>query len=234
MKVTYLGHSGFLVETQQAYYLFDYIRGQVPEPSGGKPLYIFVSHSHSDHFSRKIFQSRKIPRADGYVLSYDIRKKYRRGNVGWMEEYNDKIFWAEPGKAVRLPQCRVLPLKSTDLGVAYLVEEQGLRIYHAGDLNWWHWEGETLAWNRNMEVNYKREIDRLKGRKIDLAFVPLDPRLEGAYWYGMDYFLKNVPATAVFPMHFWEDYEVIGRYVREHGGQQQIQKIEREGQEYEI
>lgn len=234
MKVTYLGHSGFLVETQKAYYLFDYIRGQVPEPSGGKPLYIFVSHSHGDHFSRKIFQSRKVPQADGYILSYDIRKKYRRGNVEWIEDNGEKIFWAEPGKAVRLPQCRVLPLKSTDLGVAYLVEEEGLRIYHAGDLNWWHWEGETPAWNRNMEVNYKREIDRLKGRKVDLAFVPLDPRMEGAYWYGMDYFLKNVPAAAVFPMHFWEDYGVIDRYVREHGGQDQIQKIEREGQEYEI
>ena len=31
-----------------------------------------------------------------------------------------------------------------------------------------------------MEVNFKREIDSMKGRKIDIAFVPLDPRQEEA------------------------------------------------------
>ena len=33
-------------------------------------------------------------------------------------------------------------LKSTDEGVAYIVHSDGITIYHAGDLNWWHW---TLA-----------------------------------------------------------------------------------------
>lgn len=234
MKVTYLGHSGFFVETQQAYYLFDYIRGQVPEPEGGKPLYVFASHSHGDHFSEKIFRPEEVPTAERYILSYDIIKKYRKGKVQWATDYQDKICRAQPGQAITLPRCRVTSLKSTDIGAAYLIEEDDCRIYHAGDLNWWYWEGEALAWNHNMEINYKREIDRLKGMEMDVAFVPLDPRLESGYWYGLDYFLQNVPAKHVFPMHFWKDYSVIDRYLKEHGGEGQIHKIEREGQSYEI
>lgn len=234
MKVIYLGHSGFLVETHRAYYLFDYIRGHIPELTGGKPLYVFASHSHGDHFSPVIFREAAVPAADAYILSYDIRKKFRNSPAAWPGDCAERISWAMPGNETVLEDCRVIPLKSTDLGVAYLVEEEGLSIYHAGDLNWWHWEGEAIAWNRNMEVNYKREIDRLRGRHIDLAFVPLDPRLGEAYWYGMDYFLRTLSVSCVFPMHFWEDYTVIDRYLREHGGAGQIQRIEREDQEYEF
>lgn len=31
---------------------------------------------------------------------------------------------------------------STDEGVAFLVTAEGRTVFHAGDLNWWHWEGE--------------------------------------------------------------------------------------------
>jgi hypothetical protein len=127
-----------------------------------------------------------------------------------------------------------MPFKSTDIGVAFMVREGGICFYHAGDLNWWHWEGETKAKNRNMEVNYKREIERLKGllqeRRLTVAFVPLDPRLENAYWYGMSFFMQTVGAEYVFPMHFWEDYAVIDRYIAEHGSGQNIVKLKVEGQ----
>ena len=232
MKVIYLGHSGFLAETEKAYYLFDYIRGDVPAAKPGKPLYVFASHSHADHFSNAIFQASFAESVSAYVLSYDIRKKFRRSRAGWLTRYGDRIVFAEPGKEIVFPDVKVLPLKSTDIGVAYVVEEEHVRLYHAGDLNWWYWDEEPKAWNRNMETNYKREIDRLRGKKFDAAFVPLDSRLGEAYWYGMDYFLGAVQAEAVFPMHFWEDYSVIPRYVEEHGHGDQIVKIVREGQEF--
>lgn len=234
MKVTYLGHSGFLVETERAYYLFDYIRGELPVWKDGLPLYVFSSHSHEDHFCTGIFAPELAARVTAYILSYDIGKKFRRSRAGWLRENGERILWAEPGKKLEPETCRILPLKSTDLGVAFVVEEEDICIYHAGDLNWWHWEGESKAWNRNMEVNYRREIDRLAGRRMKLAFVPLDPRLGDAYWYGMEYFLRTVSAETVFPMHFWEDYTVIPRYIAEHGKENNIIKIEREGQQYEI
>ena len=36
MKITYLGHSGFLAETDDAYFLFDYYKGTMPELDGSK------------------------------------------------------------------------------------------------------------------------------------------------------------------------------------------------------
>jgi hypothetical protein len=234
MKVTYLGHSGFLVETKQAYYLFDYIRGDLAQWNVQKPLYVFCSHSHEDHFDKKIFAPEIAEYAAAYLLSDDIRKKFQKSRPQWIETYGERIYWVKPEENVILPECRVEPLKSTDLGVAFVVAESETAFYHAGDLNWWYWESEDKAWNRNMEVNYKREIDRLKGKKMELAFVPLDPRLKEAYSYGMGYFLETTDTKTVFPMHFWGDYTVIDRYLKEYGDSERVMKLEREGQEYEI
>ena len=55
MKITYLRHSGFLVELEQVWLLFDYYRGEIPEFPKGKKGYVFVSHRHIDHFNKEIF-----------------------------------------------------------------------------------------------------------------------------------------------------------------------------------
>jgi L-ascorbate metabolism protein UlaG (beta-lactamase superfamily) len=232
MKVTYLGHSGFLVETDSAYYLFDYIRGTLPEWNNGKPLYVFASHSHEDHFIMSIFDNDISSHVSAYLLGSDIKKRLKREKLP--DSVTEKILWANPGETISLPYAdsRVTSLKSTDTGAAFIVEEGENVLYHAGDLNWWHWEGENKAWNRNMEVNYKREIDKLRGRKITAAFVPLDPRQGESYRYGMDYLLglENTKIEHVFPMHFWKEYNVINRYREVCSRPDKIMNIEYEGQ----
>ena len=47
MKITYIHHSAFLVETESAYLLFDYFQGKLPEFSEEKPLYVFAQTSGS-------------------------------------------------------------------------------------------------------------------------------------------------------------------------------------------
>ena len=59
-------------------------------------------------------------------------------------------------------------MKSTDEGVAFIVREKDGTIYHAGDLNWWHWEGEPKSRTEIWKLILK-EIDSMKGRKIDIA-----------------------------------------------------------------
>ena len=51
MKVTYLYHSGFLVEWENCCFLFDYIRGDLPQQAMQKTFFVFCSHSHGDHFT---------------------------------------------------------------------------------------------------------------------------------------------------------------------------------------
>ena len=41
MKVTYLYHSGFLVEWENCCFLFDYIRGDLPQQAMQKPFFVY-------------------------------------------------------------------------------------------------------------------------------------------------------------------------------------------------
>ena len=57
-------------------------------------------------------------------------------------------------------------------------------------------------------MDYQKEIHKLKNIRIDVAFVPLDPRQEEQYYWGLDYFMKHTDTKLVFPMHMWGHYEV--------------------------
>ena len=207
MKITYIHHSSFLVELKQLSLLFDYFQGDVKLPEG-KPAVIFASHRHGDHFSPVIFDFAKECQDVYYVLSDDIWE--RRTPSGLRE----RILFAGPGQEFSLPWLSgisVRTFKSTDEGVAFLIRSPEGVIYHAGDLNNWQWEGEPKDWNRNMEVNYRRQLEAMKNEKIDVAFVPLDPRQGKDFYRGMDDFMKMVGAARVFPMHCWDDFTVISR-----------------------
>lgn len=205
MVVTYIEHSGFSVELPECTLLFDYYLGKLPEFPKEHPLIVFASHVHGDHFQKKIFQLREQYQEVYYVLSDDIPKKYDAPDV----------IWVSSDVKVTVAGCEITCLKSTDEGVAFLVKCGEKTVYHAGDLNWWHWEEESATYNDEMKQNYQREVDKLEGRKIDAAFVPVDPRLEDAYFWGIDYFMRKTDTKEVFPMHFWGKYETIDCLIRQ-------------------
>jgi len=118
-----------------------------------------------------------------------------------------------------LPDFTVQTLASNDEGVAFIVDADGLRIYHAGDLNWWHWEGEPDDYNEGMAVSYKSQIDLLAGKTIDLAFVPVDPRLEGQYAWGINYLMQTVDVRRAVPMHFAADPSIVKKLLEDPASQ---------------
>jgi len=225
MKVTYLKHSGFMVESRNYIYLFDYIGGNIDKAiKSDKKIYVMVSHIHDDHFSKIIFDIATKHDNVTYILSYDVVKKIKKNAILSKMTEQLNIIRVQAHEKYKIDDIVVETLKSTDEGVAFIVSEKDGTIYHAGDLNWWHWEGEPRSWNRNMEVNFKREIDSMRGRKIDIAFIPLDPRQEDAYYLGMNYFIKNVGANEIYPMHFWGEPRIIDRYKSEYGGENIVSK----------
>lgn len=225
MKVTYLKHSGFMVESKNNIYLFDYIGGNIDKAiKSDKKIYVMVSHIHDDHFSKIIFDIATKHDNVTYILSYDVVKKIKKNAILSKMTEQLNIIRVQAHEKYKIDDIVVETLKSTDEGVAFIVSEKDGTIYHAGDLNWWHWEGEPKSWNRNMEVNFKREIDSMRGRKIDIAFIPLDPRQEDAYYLGMNYFIKNVGANEIYPMHFWGEPRIIDRYKSEYGGENIVSK----------
>lgn len=212
MKVTYIYHSGFLVETKKCYYVFDYYRGTIPQLDREKPVIVFCSHAHSDHYNKEIFillEKMEMQHVTA-VLAKDISKyKYPSGDVECVRVRHDE-YYELPG------ETRVYTLLSTDAGVAFVVECPEGTLYHAGDLNDWVWEGEPEKENRQMTGSYRHEIQKLKDVSVDVAFLPLDPRQEEQYAEGILYFLKTVEVKEVFPMHYWDKPEIIDRFQAEY------------------
>lgn len=212
MNVTYIHHSCFLVETSRFYYLFDYEKGILPPMDAAKPIFVLSSHGHHDHYNPQIFPllmdaGMQDVRA---VLSDDIEAP---------EGVN--ALRVSPGRDYNLgPRQTLTTFRSTDLGVAFLIEDQGGLIYHAGDLNDWVWEGEPDAYNREMTTNYRKEIrllaEKLGGQEIHTAFVVLDPRQERDYDRGLCHFLAHIPARDVYPMHYWENPGIIETFLKDH------------------
>ena len=97
-------------------------------------------------------------------------------------------------------------LRSNDMGVAFLVKVEGKTIYHAGDLNWWHWNGEPEEDNEYYKKTFQDEMKYLEGKKIDLAFMLLDPRQEDKYCWGMNYFLEHTDSKVVFSFRYRSAY----------------------------
>lgn len=235
MKITYLHHSSFLVELEQVSLLFDYAGGPFPAPNPDKDLLVFASHRHGDHFSPDIFRLADTHRRPRFILSDDIWQNRVPEPLGCWTEFMDsgRVKHFSEGAGVR-----VTAFHSTDEGVAFLVETEGVAIYHAGDLNDWKWNGETKAWNNNMSANYKRELAKLHDTGItpDIAMLPLDPRQEEWFYLGLHEFMEQVGANWVFPMHFWEDYSVISRLKAmplSENYRSRIADISKEGQVFE-
>lgn len=208
IKVTFIQHSGFLVETETSYLLFDYWKGYIPRLLPDKDLYVFASHFHHDHYTKAIFELDESCRNTYYIMSDDIRI-----NSGYWKKVQDHTFM-KPRDVSRVGNCQISAFDSTDEGVAFLVELDGWVFFHAGDLHWWDWPGEPEEENLMMEKRYCAEMNLLKGRKIDVAFVVLDPRQEESGGLGMDYFVSHMDAGYIFPMHCWEDYDYIKSYYR--------------------
>lgn len=207
INVTYIHHSGFAVETDKNVLIFDYYTegGKIPsldiEKFNNKNIYFFVSHSHGDHFDKKIFDYRN--NNVKFILSDDVDKKY----------ISDDVIMVTPHCKYNIDDISIETLLSNDMGVAFIVNCDNKTIYHSGDLNWWHWNGEPDNWNKSMGEIYKNEVSLLTGKHIDVAFVPVDPRLEENYILAIDYIMKNVDIDYVLPMHFWGDFNVYDRLI---------------------
>lgn len=223
MKIWYLYHSGFAVETKEHFLIFDYWRNTPkggnladgvinPEEIKEKDVIVFSSHNHGDHYNSTILRWGDVIEKYRLVLSDDIPK-------------NENALMVSPNMEYKESDFTLKTLLSNDEGVAFLLDIDGVRIYHAGDLNWWHWEGEPDDWNGEMARIYKEQIALIGDAPIDLAFVPVDPRLEAQYAWGIDYIMKTANVKRVVPMHFGDDAAVVNRLTDDFVAEGYLDKI---------
>lgn len=213
LDVTYYHHSGFSVALDDTLLIFDYWTGETGELpfdkritreylEGFREIVVFASHDHPDHMDADLFSMPKdLPVT--YVVSYDMPIGIRGKRMS-------------PGDVYTIsPKVKVFAYDSTDLGVSFLVELNGIRIFHAGDLNFWHWREEsTLKEIEEAEDDFHQAITPLKGEAIDLAFFPVDPRQGRLFDAGANTFILSVKPRLLVPMHFWGRAEIAVEFAR--------------------
>ena len=213
LDVTYYHHSGFSAAMDDVLLVFDYWlgeKGELPESKritpdmlrAYKEIYVFISHEHPDHLDPTVFEWRKeLPVT--YIVSSDMPVGTRGRRMA-------------PGDEMELSsRVRVKAFESTDLGVSFLVDLCGVHIFHAGDLNFWHWREEsTIKEIEEADERFRRAVDPIMKESIDLAFFPVDPRQGRLFDAGANYFILSVKPRLLIPMHFWGRAEIAEEYAR--------------------
>lgn len=191
----FLHHSGFMLELETMILVFDYYLDPLKRledrlEKTDKPVYFFVSHVHGDHFNRAIRKFEK--RASGYFLHRDCHLALADESL---------LHEMDVGETVNEGPLSVHMYGSTDAGGSYMVEAEGLTIFHAGDLNWWHWAGEGDSENREARDCFFRELSCIKEKEVDIAMLPVDARQQAAREWGVKAYLSHFSAGLLIPMH---------------------------------
>lgn len=216
MKIIYLHHSGFAILANGFTIIIDFYEDSESESQGivhrellkrdGR-LYVLSSHFHSDHFNRTVLEWKNIKSDITYIFSHDIykRRKIEKNTAVWLkkgEEYSDE-------------NIRIKAFGSTDVGISFMIEAEGKTLFHAGDLNNWHWMDESTEeeWKGEEQkfLNELRVINK-EYKKIDIVMFPIDPRLGKEYMRGGIQFINAIQISTFTPMHFWNNYDAANKF----------------------
>lgn len=200
--VTYLTNSGFILSDGKTCMVFDY-QGDCPDRinadfiAKNAQTVFFVSHNHSDHFSPDIYEFADLPGVY-YVLSDDVPETDFASST-------KQFTRLKPGRCATVCGFQVRAFGSTDEGVSFLIEKDGTTIFHAGDLNNWHWKDEST---RHFVKIAQEDFDRILNEipaGMDIAFFPVDPRMGTDYALGAYQFVERIKPLVMIPMHFRQD-----------------------------
>ena len=198
MKITYIYHSGVMVELPSCVLLFDYWKGSFTFPPA-KPRYIFISHAHHDHYNPSVLEMDAVVIAD----------------QGIAHQHNPNVHAVIPGDTLLLDGLTVSVYGSSDEGVSFLIEVEGKRIFHAGDLNDWHWKDEsTYGEIKEAKEKFDTEIAKIPRLKQDLAMFPVDARLGSDFDAGALIYIEKFHPEYFLPIHFTANIGKVDEFAR--------------------
>ena len=226
--VYYIYHSAFVIELKKSILIFDFYRFPSNKKKEkeeffnrfikrtDKKVYVFSTHSHSDHFNKEILTWLEMNENIKYILSDDI-KIHKHKNFYFTKE--DDNF--------ELDNLKISTFGSTDLGSSFYVNTEDKNIFHSGDLHFWHWEDDTAEEEKNMCDGYIAQLEKIKKLdRIDIAFVPVDPRLGVNTLEGVELFYKILKPKIIIPMHFSDDYSRMKEFTEKFKYNEDVKVIE--------
>ncbi|GHV51607.1 hydrolase [Bacteroidia bacterium] len=217
MKLIYVYHSCYVIEADGFAVIFDYYKDSGASPLEGYVhgellrrkgrLYVLASHFHPDHFNRDVLKWRQQKEDITYILSSDILEEGKA-------QAGDGLF-LEKGGHWEDGNIHARAFGSTDVGVSFLLRIEGKTIFHAGDLNNWHWKDESTPGEaEEAEQAFLAELEELAtaAGQIDWAMFPIDPRLGTDYMRGASQFVSRIRTGLLAPMHFGEAYAKVAAF----------------------
>ena len=211
--ITHYYHSGFSVAGDRTLLVFDYWRGEKGELTENLQLhpdmirrfehvYVFITHEHPDHLDPIVFTWNECGNVS-YIVSSDMPVGTRGKRMA-------------PGDEIRLSdEVSVKAFDSTDLGVSFLVDFLGIRFFHAGDLNFWHWRDESTKQEiEEADQDFRKAVQPIIRESIDVAFFPVDPRQGAMFEAGANYFILSVKPRILIPMHYFHRADTATEFAR--------------------
>ncbi|HYF30844.1 MAG TPA: MBL fold metallo-hydrolase [Chitinophagaceae bacterium] len=163
----YFYNSGWMIETSKHAILIDFIPHQASgstfdrvkqmlqqAAARNKKILVMVTHDHQDHFDPAVLQLHNDVPGITYILGWN-----------YQAATGTSIHTLLPGDSLIQPAYNVYTHTSTDEGVGFLLEIDGLSIYHAGD---------HALWAEQILQLFTDELKAIRGKtkQIDLAFIP--------------------------------------------------------------
>lgn len=225
ISLTYIFHDCFHFRAQNAgrwlNIIFDYWKDENgennPDPkflerlNPEEPIYVLVSHFHKDHFNPVIFSWGARFRNIHFIISRDVARHARHilNPDSIYKGYKpavDSVTVLRKGELYEDGNIRIDCFGSTDIGNSYAVTTAaGVRIFHAGDLNFWGWRDESTQEEIDAAGKaFRTEISAISGlyKGFDYAMFPVDSRIGTGYWEGAKIFGEIFEVRRFFPMHF--------------------------------
>lgn len=225
MQAVYLNHSGFALLGEQITIIVDYFKGleqegdtqalrkELFEREGA--FYVLSTHFHPDHFNPEVLTWKEEREDIVYLFSRDILKRRKAKAEDAVFLRKEEVFKDE--------QIEVKTFGSTDVGGSFYIQTEGKHIFHAGDLNNWHWKDESTEKEvKHAEKAFLKELEliHLTTDQFDLAMFPVDPRLGTDFARGAEQFVEQFKVDTLLPMHFWDkanEIESFRPFAESHG-----------------
>jgi L-ascorbate metabolism protein UlaG (beta-lactamase superfamily) len=212
-SVTYIHHDCFVLRLGDRTLLFDWPDAEHRTPAAeaaarrevaGTDLWVFFSHSHPDHCSADVQELARAAARARYVLSFDVPDMVPELDLeGAFVVEPDEASSASPEAFLDAEGVRLSCLEANDLGVAFLIECEGVKLYFSGDLALWDWPESDAAARRFTEEYFAASLARVAAFAPAVALVNADPRL--ASWSGACRVAQAVRPRLFVPMHAFGD-----------------------------
>ena len=212
MQLIYVHHSCFCIQTEDINIIIDFYKDTDDREgfiyknilTSPKKLYVLCTHAHLDHYNGEILKWENQVKDINYIFSKDIL-------YSDLTNKKDVIFIEKP-EIYKDENITVKAYGSTDVGSSFYIEIAGKKIFHAGDLNNWHWNEESTE--KEIEEAEKAYCDELAAiskdiKHLDVAMFPIDPRLGKDFMKGAEQFVEAIDVDLLAPMHFDESYDKV-------------------------